>query len=100
MYARLGIVQVKPGKMEEAIEIARGYIPTYESKDGFLAYLLLSNPSSRENIGITVWESEEAAEAGSRFDESPIREAQERLEAADVLEGVPDVQGYEVRLMS
>ena len=93
MYARVTTTRIQPGKIEEALGIARDSIaPAAKEQRGFEGFLLLTNPQTGEGISITLWETEEdlkASEEGGYY-----REQLGKL--AEVLAGQPDREVYKV----
>jgi heme-degrading monooxygenase HmoA len=93
MYARLTEMNVKPDKIDEAIEIYRkSVIPAAKSQKGFIAaYLLQDRPTGR-GISMTIWKTEEDALANERN-----RYYQEQLvKFLDLLASPPIREGYDI----
>ena len=93
MYARVTTTRIQPGKIEEALGIARDSIaPAAKKQRGFEGFLLLTDPQTGKGIAITLWETEEdlkASEEGGYY-----REQLGKL--AEVLAGQPDREVYKV----
>lgn len=92
MHARVTTVRAKPGKLDEAIGVARDSVAEVaRTQKGFGGMTLLSDPETGKAIVITMWESEadmEANEASGYYREqigkiadfiaeAPVRETYE-----------------------
>ena len=92
MYARIVIVQLQPGKTDEAIRIFQdSVVPVAKQQKGFKSIWLLTDPSTGKGISVGFWETEadmKANEASGYFQEQlakfggvfaapPVREAYE-----------------------
>ena len=92
MYARIVIVQIQPGKMDEAIRIFQeSVIPAAKQQKGFQSLTLLTDRSMNKGMSVGFWETEadmKANEASGYFQEqlakfggvfaaAPVREAYE-----------------------
>lgn len=65
MHARMTTVRTQPGKLEQALGIARDSIaPHAEGQPGFKSLVALADPDSGELVFISMWETEEDLEAG------------------------------------
>jgi len=65
MHARAVVVQVQPGKMEEAIWIYRDcVVPVAKQQDGFKNSFLLTDTNTGKGISITLWETQANMAAG------------------------------------
>ena len=65
MYARVGIAQDQPGKMDDAIQIYRDSVaPAQKQQKGFKGALFLTDRHTGRSISISLWESEADLEAG------------------------------------
>jgi hypothetical protein len=59
MYARVTIVQVLPGKMDEAIGIFRdSVVPAANLQKGHKGHYLLTDRQNNKGISISLWETE------------------------------------------
>lgn len=59
MYARVTIVQVLPGKDDEAIDIFRdSVVPAAMEQKGHKGHYLLTDRKSGKSISISLWETE------------------------------------------
>ncbi len=64
MWARFGVIQVKPGQMDEFIEIFRdSMVPPARLQKGFQGVMVLTDRDSNRAIGLSLWESESDARA-------------------------------------
>ncbi len=95
MHARVTTVRIRPGKLEETLEIGRNSIaPAAGEQRGFVGLYLLTDAETGVGISITLWETEEDLKAG---DESGYyREQLDKL--AGVLADRPESQVYEVSI--
>ena len=65
MHARMTTIRTQPGKMEEALVIAREFIaPHAEEQPGFKSLVALVDHESEELVFISTWETEEDLEEG------------------------------------
>ncbi|MDX6380357.1 MAG: hypothetical protein QOI57_1381 [Rubrobacteraceae bacterium] len=65
MYARVTTIRTQPGKVEEAISIARDSIaPHAKEQQGFKGLLALASSEDEEIIFLSLWETEDALQAG------------------------------------
>lgn len=65
MHARTTTIRTQPGKVAEAISIARDSIASRaKEQQGFRGLLALSSSESEEIIFISLWETENDLEAG------------------------------------
>jgi len=89
MKARIVSVQVRPGKIDEAIALYRdSVVPAAKQQKGFKGAFLLSNPDTGKGLSLTLWETEtdmatgeannyfqgQLAKFGAVFSEPPVRE--------------------------
>ena len=67
MHARVTTWTLKPGNIEEAIDVTQNLINGgAKDQEGFKGVLLLTNISENKVISITIWETEEAASSGEK----------------------------------
>lgn len=67
MYARLTIVQSKPDLIDEIAKLYEdSVIPAAKSQKGFRGAYLLSDSKSGKGVSITLWDSEEEANANEK----------------------------------
>ena len=64
MHARMTTIRTQPGKMEQALVIARDSIaPHAEEQQGFKSLVALTDPESGDLVFISLWETAEDLEA-------------------------------------
>jgi heme-degrading monooxygenase HmoA len=64
MWARFGVIQVKPGQMDEFIQIFRdSMVPPARAQKGFQGVMVLADRDTNRAIGLSLWESEADARA-------------------------------------
>ena len=73
-HARVALYRVKPGNVDEIIRRAEaGMLPTFRSQPGFVAYgLVITGEDSA--ISITIWQSEEQANAAVKVAASWVKD--------------------------
>jgi heme-degrading monooxygenase HmoA len=93
MYARLTEMNVKPDKIDEAIEIYRkSVVPAAKSQKGFVAAYLLTDRPTGKGISMTFWKTEQDALANERN-----RYYQEQLvKFIEFFQSAPIREGYEI----
>ena len=65
MYARVTIVQIQPGKTDEAIGIYRdSVVPAAKQQKGFKGLHLLTDRNTGKGISVVLWETEAEMKAG------------------------------------
>jgi len=65
MHARMTTIRTQPGKLAEAMDIARGSIaPHAKGQRGFKSLLALVDPEDDEIVFVSLWETEDDLEAG------------------------------------
>ena len=65
VHARMTTIRTQPGKLAEAIAIARDSIaPRAKEQQGFKSLLALTDAESGEIVFISLWETEEDLAAG------------------------------------
>ena len=93
MYARVTIVRVLPGKMDEAIGIFRdSVVPAAEKQKGHKGHYLLTERESGKGISISLWETEADMIAG----ESSDHYRQQLAKFKDIFASPPAREDYEV----
>jgi heme-degrading monooxygenase HmoA len=93
MHARVTIVTVQPGKLDEAIKVSRDSImPAAKKQKGFKEYLLLTDRNTGKGMTITLWntEADMSAGEGSGFYREQV------AKAAPFFAGPPTLEHYEV----
>ena len=97
MHARVTTVQAQPGKMEEAIGIARdSAVPAARRQPGFEGLTLLSDFETGKSIIITFWESE----ADMQASETSGYYREQLGKIAGVITGSPVRESYEVTVQA
>jgi len=93
MYARVTILQLKKGKVDEALRIYEASIlPAAEAQKGYRGSYVLADRQAAKGITLTFWESEKDALANEEN-----RYYQEQLvKAMDLFAAPPIREGYEV----
>jgi heme-degrading monooxygenase HmoA len=67
MYARLTKLDVKPDRIEDAIELYRkSVVPAAKSQKGFIAIYLLTDRPTGNGYSISFWKTEQDALANER----------------------------------
>jgi hypothetical protein len=92
MYARSVSFHLKPGRATEFTQlIDKDIIPVLRKQKGFQDELTFVAPGGADAVGISVWDLKESAETYAR-------DAYPRVikTLAQVVEGTPQVQTYEV----
>ena len=93
MYARVTIVQVLPGKEDEAIGIFRdSVVPAAKEQKGHKGHYLLSDRKSGKSIAISLWETEADLTAG----ESSGHYQQQLAKFKGIFAAPPVREDYEV----
>ncbi len=93
MYARVGIAEQKPGKIDEAVRIYRDSVaPAQKQQKGFKGALFLTDRRTGKTISISLWETEADMEASMN---SGFYQEQTDKFAQD-LEGRPIWEEYDV----
>ncbi len=93
MYARVTILQLKKGKVDEALHIYEASIlPAAEAQKGYRGSYVLADRQAGKGITLTFWESEKDALANEEN-----RYYQEQLvKVMDLFAAPPIREGYEV----
>jgi hypothetical protein len=92
MYARNVSMHLKgntPGEFTQTFE--KDILPLLRKQNGFKDEITFVGPGSKDVIAISLWDRKESAEAYSR-DTYP----QVLKDLAKVVEGTPEVRGYDV----
>lgn len=93
MNARATIVQILPGKIDEAIAIYRdSVVPAAKQQKGCKGLYLLTDRNTGKGISITLWETETDMRAG----ESSGYVQQQLAKFKDIFRGQPVPEAYEV----
>lgn len=92
MFARFVTIQLKPkmaAEFKQAMETA--VLPLLHRQTGFQEELVLLAPDGREAVGISLWESQQHAEA---YSQKSYPEVQQLL--SKTIDAPPVVKAYEV----
>jgi heme-degrading monooxygenase HmoA len=92
MYARHVSFNLKPIKREELTQMfEKDILPLLQKQNGFTDEITFVSPDGRQVVAISLWESKENAD---RYSRETYPEVLKSL--ARVVEGTPEVRGYEV----
>ena len=92
MYARHVSLNLKPNQQEKLIPtFEREILPLLQKQNGFTDELTLVSPDNKNAIAISLWERKENADAYSRDTYPQVLKS-----LAGMVEGTPEVRGYEV----
>jgi quinol monooxygenase YgiN len=92
MFARSLSVRLKRNKVAEFMRLFdEQATPLLRQKDGFLHVLTLVSPGGHDVLAISIWSGKEKAEA---YSQSGYAEVLQTLRP--VLDGTPEVRGFEV----
>jgi heme-degrading monooxygenase HmoA len=92
MYARHISFNLKPVKREELTQTFENEIlPLLQKQNGFADEITLVSPEGKQAVAISLWESKENADRYSRETYPQVLKS-----LAKVVEGTPEVRGYEV----
>jgi hypothetical protein len=94
MYARhvsFNLKAIKPEEITQTFE--KEILPLLQKQNGFTDEITLVSPDLKEAIGISLWERKEDADMYSRETYPQVLKALGR-----VVEGTPQVRGYDVPL--
>ena len=92
MYARHVSFNLKPIKQEELTQtFEKDILPLLQKQNGFADEITLVSPDGKDAIGISLWERKEDADMYSRETYPQVLKS-----LARVVEGTPQVRGYEV----
>lgn len=93
MNARVTIVQILPGKVDQAVDRYRdSVIPVANQQKGFKGAYLLTDRSTGKGISITLWETEADMTAG----ENSGYYQQQLAKFKDVFGAPPVRESYEI----
>jgi quinol monooxygenase YgiN len=94
MYARHVTCNLKPNQREELTQMfEREILPLLQKQNGFTDEITFVSPDSKQAIAISLWERKENADVYSRETYPQILKT-----LARVVEGTPEVRGYEVAI--
>jgi heme-degrading monooxygenase HmoA len=92
MYARHVSFNLKAIKREELTQMfEKDILPLLQKQNGFTDEITFVSPDGRQVVAISLWESKENAD---RYSRETYPEVLKSL--ARVVEGTPEVRGYEV----
>jgi heme-degrading monooxygenase HmoA len=92
MYARHVSFNLKPIKREELTQMFdKDILPLLQKQNGFTDEITFLSPDGKQVIAISLWESKENADRYSRETYPQVLKS-----LAKVVEGTPEVRGYEV----
>jgi heme-degrading monooxygenase HmoA len=92
MYARHVTLNLKPNQREELTQMFEQQIlPLLQKQNGFTDEITFLSPDERQVVAISLWERKENADVYSRETYPQVLKILSR-----VVEGTPDVRGYEV----
>ena len=67
MYARVSTAELRPGRMDEVIDISRdSVLPAAQQQRGFRGGLWLTDRDANKIMIVSLWETREDMEAGER----------------------------------
>jgi len=92
MYARhvsFNLKAIRPEELTQTFE--KEVLPLLQKQNGFADEITLVSPDGKEAIGISVWEGKEDADMYSRETYPQVLKS-----LARVVEGTPQVRGFEV----
>jgi hypothetical protein len=92
MYARhvsFNLKAVKPEELTQTFE--KDILPLLQKQNGFTDEITLVSPDGKDAIGISLWERKEDADMYSRETFPQVLKS-----LARVVEGTPQVRGFEV----
>ena len=92
MYARhvsFNLKAIRPEELTQTFE--KEVLPLLQKQNGFADEITLVSPDGKEAIGISLWERKEDADMYSRETYPQVLKS-----LARVVEGTPQVRGYEV----
>jgi quinol monooxygenase YgiN len=92
MYARHVSINLKPNQRDELTPtFEREILPLLQKQNGFTDELTLLSPDNKNVIAISLWERKENADTYNRDTYPQVLKS-----LAGMVEGTPEVRGYEV----
>ena len=92
MYARHVSLNLKPNQREELTQtFEKDILPLLQKQIGFTDEIAFVSPDAKNAIAISLWDRKENADAYSRETYPQVLKS-----LAGVVEGTPEVRGYEV----
>jgi len=93
MFARHIILQIQPGKMDEAIRVYRdSVVPASREQKGCRSMQLLTDAASGKCVSISIWDSE----ANQKASEDNGYMQQQIAKFSDFMAGLPVHESYKV----
>ena len=97
MYARVTIVLMQPGKLDEGIRVYRdSVVPAAKQQKGFKGIYLLTDRNTSKSISIALWQTEADMKAG----ESSGYFQQQLAKFKDIFGAPPVREQYEVSVQA
>ncbi len=94
MFARHVAFNLKPIKREELTQMfEKDILPLLQKQNGFTDEITFVSPDSRQVVAISLWESRDSADLYSRETYPKVLQT-----LARVVDGTPEVRGYEVAI--
>ena len=63
MHARMTIAHALPDRFDEAVTAVRdAFLPAAQAQSGYQGFLLLTDPTQHQLVGISLWDSEAAVQ--------------------------------------
>ena len=95
MHARLSMLQVDPGRIDEMVSnLEESDLPTFAQYDGFKGFTMLIDRKGGKCIACSYWSSAETMAAS----EEKVKGARERAADTGGATAPPEVEHYEVAL--
>jgi hypothetical protein len=92
MYARKVTMKLKPNKSAEFTKrLEADVIPLLRKQKGFQNEIAFAANGGKEAFGISLWDRKESADA---YEKNTYAQVTKMMES--VIDGTPDVDGYEV----
>jgi hypothetical protein len=95
MYSRHVTFNLKPNQQDLAPMFEREILPLLQKQNGFTDEITLVSPDKKNAIAISFWERKENADAYARDIYPQVLKS-----LATVVDGTPEVRGYEVAFSS
>jgi heme-degrading monooxygenase HmoA len=94
MYSRHVTCNLKPIKREELTQMFdREFLPLLQKQNGFNDEIAFVDQDGKQVLAISLWESKESADTYSRETYPQVLKSLSR-----VIEGTPQVRGYDVAI--
>ena len=92
MYARHVSLNLKPNQREELTRtFEKDILPLLQQQDGFTDEITFVSPDAKDGVAISLWDRKESADRYSRESYPQVLKS-----LARVVEGTPQVRGFEV----